>query len=277
VRFMDLSKMTVAEVNKWVKKNVFFTGGVGCLNAEISYEELLKKLSSDSRTGIQRIYVSLKKKEAQILSDQKKLDEMFEYESYIVGTNVEYIAGVDEAGRGPLAGPVIAAAVILPRFSLPELCGLNDSKKVSERMRQKLASSIEKVALSFAVASAAVHEIDAMNIHNASLLAMKRAVSYLKRSFKHLLIDGKNKLDIDVPQTPIVGGDSKSASIAAASIIAKVYRDNIMKEYHAKYPQYNFAKHKGYPTDEHIAAIKKYGPCAIHRLSFLKKICKITK
>lgn len=269
--------MTVAEVNKWVKENVFFTGGVGCLNAEISYEELLKKLSSDSRTGIQRIYVSLKKKEAQILSDQKKLDEMFEYESYIVGTNVEYIAGIDEAGRGPLAGPVIAAAVILPRFSLPELCGLNDSKKISEQLRQKLASSIEKVALSFAVASAAVHEIDAMNIHNASLLAMKRAVSYLKRSFKHLLIDGKNKLDIDVPQTPIVGGDSKSASIAAASIIAKVYRDNIMKEYHAKYSQYNFAKHKGYPTDEHIAAIKKYGPCAIHRLSFLKKICKITK
>ena len=181
------------------------------------------------------------------------------------------IAGIDEAGRGPLAGPVVSAAVILPHDFFCE--GVNDSKKLSEKKRETLFPRIMDRAIAVSTGIASHHEIDDINILRASLLSMKRAVENLSSLPgspvpDFLLIDGKFTLDMDIPQSAIIQGDSKSMSIAAASIIAKVTRDALMKELHEVYPAYDFARHKGYPTQAHKAAILKHGPCPVHRLTF---------
>ena len=177
------------------------------------------------------------------------------------------IAGADEAGRGPLAGDVVAAAVILD----PEkpIVGLNDSKKLSEKKREALFAEIQQKALAFSIARASVAEIDEINILHASMLAMKRAIDSLPISAEHVLIDG-NRIpkELSCPAEAVVKGDARHAAIAAASILAKVTRDREIVALDAKYPQYNFAKHKGYPTAVHLAAIQKYGVCDIHRRSF---------
>lgn len=178
------------------------------------------------------------------------------------------ICGVDEAGRGPLAGPVVAAAVILPVGLMIE--GLNDSKKLSEKKRETLFDIICEKAVSYGIALASAQEIDERNILNATMLAMRRAVEQLHPLSDLALVDGNTARDFPIPAVPIVKGDAKSVSIAAASVLAKVTRDRIMVTLDAEYPMYGFAQHKGYPTKAHMEAVRQYGPCPYHRRSFLK-------
>lgn len=180
------------------------------------------------------------------------------------------IAGTDEAGRGPLAGDVYAAACILPAGTLIE--SLDDSKKLSEKKREALFDIIRNEAISFAIATASVEEIERLNILGASQLAMRRAVSGLSKNPDLVLVDGNIARDFEQDTVTIIGGDGKSMSVAAASVLAKVARDRYMKELDRKYPQYGFALHKGYGTKLHRAALLEYGPCPVHRRDFLKKI-----
>ncbi len=193
---------------------------------------------------------------------------LYEYDDYIRKKGFTLIAGVDEAGRGPLAGPIVAASVILPDKLI--LKGVNDSKKLSEKLRQNLFWEILLNAKSIGLGIAEVSDIDRMNIRQATILAMHRAVCNLTCKPDIVLIDALYVPTLGIKQMAIIKGDSKSASIAAASIIAKVVRDGIMMKYHSYYPQYEFDKHKGYGTKLHLKKIEKYGPCAIHRLSFKK-------
>ncbi len=180
----------------------------------------------------------------------------------------KYICGVDEAGRGPLSGPVVAGACILPENVKIE--GLNDSKKLSEKKREKLFDEITEKAIAFGIGLASPEEIDEINILNASMLAMRRAIDNLQIKADFALVDGNTLRGFEIPAAAIVKGDAKSCSISAASILAKVTRDRICMEDDKRYPEYNFAKHKGYPTAEHMALVRKYGPCEIHRKTFLK-------
>lgn len=195
----------------------------------------------------------------------------FQYEDAAKKKGYKYICGVDEAGRGPLAGPVCAAAVILPAGIQIE--GLNDSKKLSEKKREELYTVITGKALAYSVAFGTLEEIEKYNILNATYVAMNRAIDGLAVKADFALIDGNRApAGIKIPCETVIKGDGKSSSIAAASILAKVTRDRLLIEYDKKYPQYNFKKHKGYGTKEHYEAIKKYGVCEVHRLSFLKNV-----
>ncbi len=189
---------------------------------------------------------------------------VFEKQAYEQGYRI--VAGVDEAGRGPLAGPVVAAAAILDAGN--PIAGLDDSKKLSPKKRDLLFDVLQNKAVALGVGIAGPDEIDRINILQASLLAMKRAVDDMAMQPDILLIDGLFKIPSDLPQEAITKGDSRSASIAAASIIAKVTRDRLMQTYHETYPEYGFAGHKGYPTKAHKAAIRQHGCCPIHRCSF---------
>lgn len=182
----------------------------------------------------------------------------------------DIICGVDEAGRGPLAGPVYAAAVILPSDCVIE--GLNDSKKLTEKKREALFDEIKEKALAYGIASADEKEIDEINILNTTFLAMKRAIDSLSVKPDLALIDGNQKPHTDIEEVTVIKGDAKSMSIAAASVLAKVSRDRFMLEMAEKYPQYEFARHKGYGTKLHYEKIAQYGVCDIHRRTFLKKI-----
>ena len=182
----------------------------------------------------------------------------------------ELICGVDEAGRGPLAGPVCAAAVILPKGLV--IPGLNDSKKLSDKRRRELFPIIQQEAVSFGIAFASQEEIDEINILQATFLAMRRAMEQLNPQPEFALIDGNRETDFGVPCKTVIKGDSLSANIAAASVLAKVTRDNWMMEAAERYPGYGFEIHKGYGTKAHYAALEKLGPCPIHRRTFLKKL-----
>lgn len=175
-------------------------------------------------------------------------------------------AGVDEAGRGPLAGPVVAAAVILPEGC--GIDGLNDSKKLSPQKRETLFHQIKSLAIAAGVGIVEPEEIDRINILRATLLAMEIAVKNLNPQPDYILIDGNIRTSLLIPQETVIKGDSRCCSIAAASIIAKVTRDSIMDDYHKIHPEYNFKSHKGYPTQEHLESLKKFGPCPIHRKTF---------
>lgn len=195
----------------------------------------------------------------------------FSYESEAKSKGFNLVCGVDEAGRGPLAGPVCAAAVILSDDCIIE--GLNDSKKISEKKRELLYDVIVEKALAFSVAYGTLEEIEKYNILEATYIAMNRAIEGLKIKADFALIDGNRvPKGITIPCETVVKGDSKSYSIAAASILAKVTRDRLMMEYDKKYPEYLFATHKGYGTKAHYEAIKQHGVCEIHRLSFLKNV-----
>ena len=195
----------------------------------------------------------------------------YSYEKAAKDSGFKYICGVDEAGRGPLAGPVCAAAVILPEDL--EIEGLNDSKKLSEKKREQLFEIIKEKAVAYNIAYGTLEEIEEFNILNATYLAMNRAIEGLSVKADFALIDGnRTPTDIKIPSATIVKGDAKSMSISAASILAKVSRDRLLLQYDKKYPLYQFAKHKGYGTKLHTDLIKEYGPCEIHRLSFLKNI-----
>ena len=198
---------------------------------------------------------------------------MLEYEALYISQGYRAVCGVDEAGRGPLAGPVCAAAVIFPEGLVIE--GVDDSKKLTEKKRELLFDIIKEKALAYSVAWASVEEIEEMNILNAAMLAMKRAVENLSVKADFALIDGNKTPQLTIPCLAIVKGDALSQSIAAASILAKVSRDRLMLELAKKYPQYHFEKHKGYGTKVHRDALLEYGPCEIHRPSFLKKILAV--
>lgn len=192
----------------------------------------------------------------------------FVYENDKYEKGFTAVCGCDEAGRGPLCGPVVAAAVILPKGAVID--GLDDSKKLTEKKRERLFDVIREVAVAYAIAEASPEEIDEINILNASMLAMRRAVDALSVKADFALIDGNCSRGFTIPTETVVKGDSKSYSIAAASVLAKVTRDRICIEQDKEYPEYNIAKHKGYPTKEHMEAVKKYGPAPIHRKTFLK-------
>lgn len=194
---------------------------------------------------------------------------LWEIENSLYCDTITAICGVDEAGRGPLAGPVCAAAVILPRGL--EIPGLNDSKKLTDKKRRELYPIIREKAIASGIAFATEREIDEINILQATFLAMQRAIGQLEGRADFALIDGNRETDFGIPVKTVVKGDSLSANIAAASILAKVTRDNFMEEMAQKYPEYGFEIHKGYGTRAHYAALTAHGPCPIHRMSFLRK------
>ena len=195
--------------------------------------------------------------------------DMLEYENMLLQQGYKWIAGIDEAGRGPLAGPVCAAAVILPEGV--QIPGLTDSKKLTDKRRRELVPIIKETAIAYGIAFASEKEIDEINILQATFLAMERAVEQLSVKPDYLLIDGNRHKEMGIPVQTVVKGDSLSASIAAASVLAKVTRDDVMLEMAQQYPQYQFDVHKGYGTKAHYQALRDHGPCQIHRMSFLKK------
>lgn len=198
---------------------------------------------------------------------------MWEIENGLYSDAVQCICGVDEAGRGPLAGPVCAAAVILPRGL--EIPGLTDSKKLSDKKRRELFPVIMEQAIAYGIGFASHEEIDEINILQATFLAMQRAIDQLKVKPDLALIDGNRQKDFGLPVKTVVKGDSLSANIAAASVLAKVSRDNVMEELANKYPEYGFEIHKGYGTKAHYEALRAYGASEVHRMSFLKKFYEL--
>ena len=197
------------------------------------------------------------------------MSDLWNYEHICYDEGFEIVCGIDEAGRGPLAGPVCAAAVVLPRGL--EIEGLNDSKKLSDKRRRVLFDEITAQAVTYGIAFTTEQEIDGINILQATFLAMRRALAQLSIQPSIALIDGNRETDFGLPVRTIVKGDSLSANIAAASILAKVTRDDFMLEQAKLYPEYGFDIHKGYGTKAHYEALRKYGPCPIHRRTFLKK------
>jgi len=230
-------------------------------------DQLLEALEKDARSGARKLASEIRKRRLIDLKEKQRLDGLFRFENALAVQGYKLIAGVDEAGMAPLAGPVIAAAAILPdNYRLP---GLDDSKKITdERKRDALASEIKKNAVCWSAGRAEVEEIDRMNIYRAGLLAMRRAVCGLNPKPDFALVDARNIPGCPCPQKGIIHGDALCASIAAASLIAKTTRDAYMIEQDRIYPGYGFAAHKGYPTLEHLRALKKLGPLAIHRKSF---------
>ncbi len=251
---MDVSKNSIKELTE-------------LLNREPrGSNELLVAMEADPRAGVRNL---AKRTRARLLAEQKeleRLDALWQFEREVWRKGFTKIAGTDEVGVGPLAGPVVAAAVILPRDF--EARGINDSKQVEESERDRLAEYIRTQAIAWALGQAEVHEIDQINILQASLLAMERAIRALKVAPDYLLIDARELKTVALPQQGIIKGDARSVSIAAASILAKTHRDALMVTLDAKFPGYGLAKHKGYPVPEHLEALKRLGPCELHRRSF---------
>ena len=203
--------------------------------------------------------------------EEARLTQLKEIEKEFFDKGVKCIAGIDEAGRGPLAGPVVVASVILPEDSMIE--GVNDSKKVSENKREKLYEIITNEAISYGVGIIYPEEIDEINILQATKKGLTMAIKQMEQKPNIIMVDALTGIDtLGIPYKSIIKGDAKCYSIAAASIVAKVTRDRIMREWDKVYPEYGFASHKGYGTAKHIAALKEYGPCPIHRRSFIKNI-----
>ena len=235
-------------------------------------EEKLKRLitayEKDGRAGVKRLVISAVKKLHKIELERQRLYGMSAFEREYA--DLEFICGIDEVGRGPLAGPVCACAIILPKDVA--IFGVNDSKKVSEKKREQLYEEITQKAVCYGIGTVSHKRIDEVNILNATYEAMREAINNLSKKPDILLNDAVTIPDVQIRQVPIVKGDSKSISIAAASIVAKVTRDRLMTEYDKLMPEYKFAKNKGYGTEEHIEAIKKYGLSPIHRRTFTKGI-----
>lgn len=232
------------------------------------YVNIKALVKDDPRKNVQNLITKTEKR----FQNQEKLKKEYytrkKYELALLNQNYKYIAGVDEVGRGPLAGPVYAAAVILDLNK--DIYGVKDSKKLSETQRISLSSEIKEKCLAYSIAFATIEEIDSHNILNATKLAMKRAIEGLSIRPEYILVDAIAIDGIEIPQTPIIKGDDLSVSIGAASIIAKVERDKYMEDMSSNYPQYLFDKNKGYGTKEHTDAIKEYGICELHRKTFIK-------
>jgi len=251
---IDSRKMTVKEVSLWLEKN------------DYDEELLMELLRNENRRSIHKLIQArikrIKKKNQEI----KRVEEMAFYEKALWIQGFKNIAGVDEAGRGPLAGPLVAAAVILPPYKFVQ--GIKDSKKLTPSLRNKLFDFIKNEAVSFSLGIVDASSIDDHNIYQAGLKAMERAIKGLKVKAEYVLVDAFKIPGLDIPQNPVIKGDSLSISIACASVLAKVTRDRIMEDYDRVYPQYGFSQHKGYATKEHIKALRLYGPSPIHRHSF---------
>ena len=228
--------------------------------------QTLSKLKRDPRHGVRVIYESLKKRYERDSAERTRLDAMLNFERVLWRAGVQHIAGVDEVGMGPLAGPVIAAAVVFPPHT--ELAGIDDSKRLDVEQRVEAERRIRGAATGIGIGRAEVAEIDTLNIYHAGLLAMRRAVEALPMRPQHVLVDARSIPGVDVPQNCFDKGDGLDFSIAAASIVAKVYRDRLMDELAREHPEYGFERHKGYCTPEHQEAIRRVGPCTIHRKSF---------
>jgi ribonuclease HII len=223
-------------------------------------------LASDPRVGARAVYEVIQKRRYENRAEGQRLRHLLRYESELWERGIELVAGVDEAGMAPLAGPVVAAACILPRHFRPK--GIDDSKQLDAEARERLAGDIKGSAICWSIGVAEVEEIDRLNIYWAGILSLRRAVLGLAVRPEHLLIDARRIRDLDVPQQGIVHGDALSLTIAAASILAKTTRDRMMAELDEKHPGYGFVRHKGYPTAEHFDALRRLGACAIHRRSF---------
>ena len=253
---MDISKFTIKELEQ------LFKPGQG---NQVT-DELLAACRNDGRAAAKKIVQRYERQQVRLAEERQRLLAMYQYEDEGRQKGFEVIAGVDEAGRGPLAGPVSVAAVILPeRLLLPHL---NDSKKLSPKVREELCEEIVAKAVAFRQVFVEPEVIDRRNILQATIQGMYDAIFGLPREPQLVLIDAVHLKELNIPQLSLIKGDARSASIAAASIIAKVARDRLMDEYDKRYPQYGFASHKGYGTAEHVAAIRKYGLCPIHRLTF---------
>ncbi|MDT1959143.1 ribonuclease HII [Carnobacterium divergens] len=246
-------KLTILEVKELLK------------TINTTNDPLFERLTNDERKGVQIAIKAWHKKQADALKLEEKHQEMLQFEEELWQKNCLHIAGIDEVGRGPLAGPVVAAAVILPKnFHVLEI---NDSKQLSEAKRDALFEKIKDEALAIGVGIKDESTIDQVNIYQATKLAMIEAVENLTIDPQHLLIDAM-QLDLPIPQTSIIKGDARSLSIAAASIVAKVTRDRMMKDYDEQYPGYGFDKNAGYGTKVHLEGLEKYGVTPIHRKTF---------
>ena len=233
------------------------------------YDTFIKKYSNDDRAGVIKIVNTAIKKKNAYEYELIRLKEITEYENKYYNLGYELIGGIDEVGRGPYAGPVVTACVILPKDC--NIMGINDSKKLSLKKREQLFDIIQSKAIAIGIGMADCYEIDELNINNATFKAMRTAIDNMKVKPEQLLVDAVKIPDINIPQESIIKGDAKSISIGAASIIAKVIRDRLMIKYSDVYPEYGFDKNVGYGTREHEDAIKKFGLCDIHRRSFTRK------
>lgn len=252
----DVSHLSIEELrNRYVRGDEAVTG------------RLLAALRRDRRAGVRRIHDLLRRRQERERDERQRLDAMLNFERVLWKAGVERIAGVDESGVGPLAGPVVAAAVVFPPdVGLP---GIDDSKKIVDPgRREELAESIRSAATGWSVGVADVAEIDRLNVYHAAILAMRRAVEGLAEPPEHVLLDAREIDGLGIPQNRFERGDGINYSIAAASIVAKTHRDRLMRELDRRYPEYGFARHKGYGTAEHQEAIRSHGPCPIHRTSF---------
>ena len=236
-------------------------------------DPLLTEWEQDSRSGVIQAIAKRKKEIQKRLDEDERLEGMLAYEKECYARGMELIAGVDEVGRGPLAGPVVAAAVILPKAC--KIPGLNDSKKIPKSKHKEIYEAVLQNAIAIGVGVKDNHVIDQVNIYEATKLAMMEAIGQLEPQPQHLLIDAM-KLDLPIPQTSIIKGDANSLSIAAASIVAKVTRDQMMEEFDREYPGYDFAQNAGYGTAKHLAGLDKLGVTPIHRRSFepVKSMCE---
>lgn len=227
---------------------------------------LLTTLKQDSRVSVSRLLDKWQQKQHKLLLEKQRIQKLYEQERMLTSQGYHFIAGVDEAGRGPLAGPVVVASVILPLDCHLPL--LNDSKKLSAKQREQLYFAIKEVAIGVQHKAINIEIIDQVNIYQATVLGMYAVINELDPKPQAVLIDAVPLPELTMPSISLIGGDAISASIGAASIIAKVERDKLMLEIDQEFPQYGFAKHKGYGTAEHLKAIQQYGPCPIHRTSF---------
>lgn len=251
---MNFSEKSIKEIKEWLEQ-------VNFLPPEVEQQALLQ----DERSGVRALIERIQQKRKQAIELERMWQEMNVYERKLRSEGYRWIAGIDEVGRGPLAGPVVSAAVILPAdFYLP---GLTDSKQLSKQMRELFYDRICERAVSVGIAVISVEIIDEINILQATHRAMGEAIAHLQPTPDHLLVDAL-KLKTTIPQEAVIGGDAKSVSIAAASVVAKVTRDRIMTEWASQYPQYGFDRHMGYGTKDHLEAISRYGVTDIHRKTF---------
>src|SRR5438552_5986173 len=234
---------------------------------------ILRKLQRDSRSGARQLYKVLAKRYQDQKKERNRLDAMLHFERVLWKAGIQHIAGVDEVGMGPLAGPVVAAAVVFPPGT--EIDGIDDSKALDEEERNRLDKEIRERASAYAIGMVEVDEIDRINIYHAGIRAMQLALLSLPVPPQHILVDSRTVPGFSQPQNSFDKGDGLNFSIASASIVAKVYRDRLMTDLDAKYPGYGFASHKVYATPEHQRAIRELGPCAIHRRSFdyIRELC----
>ena len=236
-------------------------------------DSLLAELEQDSRSGVIQAIAKRKRDIQKLIDEDLRLEKMLAYEKELYAQGIQLIAGVDEVGRGPLAGPVVAAAVILPKAC--KIPGLNDSKKIPKSKHKEIYEAVLQNAIAIGIGVKDNHVIDQVNIYEATKLAMMEAIGQLEPQPQHLLIDAM-RLDLPIPQTSIIKGDANSLSIAAASIVAKVTRDQMMEKFDREYPGYDFAQNAGYGTAKHLAGLDQLGATPIHRRSFepVKSMCE---